>query len=84
MKIDQTRRGFFAEVGRGMLIATVGSGMAGELGLAQAADLEAAPPELPFEPSEVSGSRILRQIFLPVGGASALWSSPFAPSFRCH
>ena len=36
MKIPQTRREFLADVGRGMLLATVGSGLASELSLAPA------------------------------------------------
>jgi hypothetical protein len=36
MNIPHTRREFLADVGRGMLVATVGSGLASELGLARA------------------------------------------------
>lgn len=38
-----SRRDFLADVGRGMLIATVGSSVAGELGLASASAAETAP-----------------------------------------
>ena len=36
MNIPRTRREFLADVGRGMLVATVGCGIANELGLAPA------------------------------------------------
>src|ERR1043165_7632672 len=36
MNTAQTRREFFADVGRGMIVATVGSSIATELGLARA------------------------------------------------
>jgi len=36
MEIDRTRRGFLADVGRGTLVATLGIGMAVDLGLADA------------------------------------------------
>src|SRR5687767_11872245 len=36
MKRIETRRAFFADVGRGMIVATVGSAIATELGLARA------------------------------------------------
>src|SRR5687767_2614151 len=41
-KIPRTRRGFLAEVGRGVLVATVGAELAGDLGLARAQAEEAA------------------------------------------
>jgi hypothetical protein len=37
MSMDRTRRGFLADVGRGALVATVGSGLATDLGLASRA-----------------------------------------------
>ena len=40
--IPRTRRGFLAEVGRGVLVATVGTELAGELGLAAARAEESA------------------------------------------
>jgi len=46
--LPRTRRDFLAEVGRGMLIATVGSELAGELGLAHAAAAEAEAEALHF------------------------------------
>ena len=46
--LPRTRREFLAEVGRGMLIATVGSELAGELGLAHAAAAEAEAEALHF------------------------------------
>src|SRR6266404_5295770 len=48
MNMPRTRRDFLAEVGRGMLIATVGSDLAGELGLAHAAAVEAEAEALHF------------------------------------
>src|SRR5437660_1089628 len=47
MSMVRTRREFLAEVGQGMLIATVGSHLAGELGLASAF-AEEAPAALTF------------------------------------
>jgi len=47
MNAPHTRREFLAEVGRGMLVATVGVGMANELGLAPAFAAE-APDTLTF------------------------------------
>jgi hypothetical protein len=47
MNAPNTRREFLAEVGRGMLVATVGVGMANELGLAPAFAAE-APDTLDF------------------------------------
>src|SRR2546421_1926513 len=47
MKIPQTRREFLADVGRGMLLATVGSGLASELSLAPAFAAD-APDTLDF------------------------------------
>src|ERR1700704_1477359 len=47
MNIPHTRREFLADVGRGMLVATVGYGMANELGLAPAFAAE-APDTLDF------------------------------------
>ena len=38
MSAEKTRREFLADVGRGMLIAAVGSSTAADLGLARAAD----------------------------------------------
>src|SRR5947209_411868 len=46
-KSVHTRREFLAEVGRGMLVATVGSAVASELGLAKSF-AEEAPNELQF------------------------------------
>src|SRR5437867_4155307 len=51
MKAPQTRREFLADVGRGMLIASVGYGMARELALAPAFGAE-APNALDFGPLE--------------------------------
>ncbi len=36
MNTPQTRRDFLADVGRGMIVATIGSSVAAELGLARA------------------------------------------------
>jgi hypothetical protein len=47
MNIPHTRREFLAEVGRGMLVASVGCGMATELGLAPALAAD-APDTLDF------------------------------------
>jgi len=47
MNTTHTRREFFADVGRGMLVATVGCGMASELGLAPAFAAD-APDALDF------------------------------------
>lgn len=44
MKTPNSRREFFADVGRGMLVATVGYGMASELGLAPAFAADAPEP----------------------------------------
>jgi hypothetical protein len=44
MKMAFTRRQFLADVGRGMLVATVGYGVANELGLAPALAAETAEP----------------------------------------
>ena len=46
--IPRTRRGFLADVGRGVLLATVGSELAGELGLAAARADETAAAALNF------------------------------------
>src|SRR5881628_1082437 len=51
MIVPQTRRGFLADVGRGMLLATVGSNLASELGLSTAFAAE-APDTLDFGPLE--------------------------------
>jgi hypothetical protein len=51
MKIPSTRREFLADVGRGMLVASVGLEMAGDLGLASA-HAEDAPDVLNFGPLE--------------------------------
>src|SRR5688572_11467596 len=51
MNTLHTRREFFADVGRGMLVATVGYGMATELGLAPAFAAD-APDALDFGPLE--------------------------------
>jgi hypothetical protein len=51
MNAPQTRREFLSEVGRGMLVASVGIGMASELGLARAYAGE-APDTLDFGPLE--------------------------------
>jgi hypothetical protein len=51
MNTPHTRREFLAEVGRGMLVATVGYGMASELGLAPAFAAD-APEALTFGPLE--------------------------------
>src|SRR6266550_8855141 len=48
----RTRREFLAEVGRGMLVASVGSQLASELGLASARAGEAAETPLSFGPLE--------------------------------
>jgi hypothetical protein len=48
MTTSRTRREFLAEVGRGMLIATVGSEIAGDLGLASARGAEAGSDALNF------------------------------------
>src|SRR6266700_868078 len=48
----RTRREFLAEVGRGMLVASVGSHVAGELGLSSARAAEAAETPLTFGPLE--------------------------------
>src|SRR5437016_3028118 len=47
MNAPKSRRQFLAEVGRGMLVATVGSGVASELGLAPAFAAD-APETLDF------------------------------------
>jgi hypothetical protein len=51
MKNTSTRREFFADVGRGMLVASVGCGIASELGLAPAVAAEASDA-LQFGPLE--------------------------------
>ncbi len=51
MKASHTRREFLADVGRGMLVASVGCGMATELGLAPAFAAD-APDTLDFGPLE--------------------------------
>jgi len=51
MNTPQTRREFLADVGRGMLLATVGAGTASELGLANAFAAD-APDRLDFGPLE--------------------------------
>ncbi len=51
MNTVHTRREFLADVGRGMLVATVGGGLASELGLAPAFAAE-APDALDFGPLE--------------------------------
>lgn len=51
MNALKTRREFFANVGRGMLVASVGYGMATELGLAPASAAD-APDALDFGPLE--------------------------------
>ncbi|MBI3880271.1 MAG: hypothetical protein HY301_09440 [Verrucomicrobia bacterium] len=51
MKTPPTRREFLADVGRGMLVASVGCGVAGELGLAPAFAAD-APDPLDFGPLE--------------------------------
>src|SRR6267143_1295216 len=51
MNAKHTRREFLADVGRGMLVASVGYGMATELGLAPAFAAE-APDALDFGPLE--------------------------------
>ena len=51
MKTTHTRREFLADVGRGMLVASVGCGMATELGLAPAFAAD-APDTLDFGPLE--------------------------------
>src|SRR5438552_3670911 len=51
MNIAHTRREFLADVGRGMLVATVGYGMARELCLAPAFAAD-APESLDFGPME--------------------------------
>src|SRR5712672_2739230 len=51
MNVPNTRREFLADVGRGMLIATVGCGMARELCLAPAFAAD-APDTLDFGPLE--------------------------------
>ncbi len=48
MAIPRTRRGFLADVGRGALVATVGSGLAADLGLARAADFDDGGARLDF------------------------------------
>src|SRR5438128_3821521 len=50
MNISRTRREFLAEVGRGMLVATVGYEMASELGLASSLGEETALSFGPLEP----------------------------------
>src|SRR2546423_792461 len=52
MTAPQTRREFLADVGRGMLVASVGAGLASELGLSRgfAADSEAVLDFGPLEP----------------------------------
>jgi hypothetical protein len=52
MKNMRTRREFFAEVGRGMLVATVGAELAFDLGLSRAAAAEGAERALTFGPLE--------------------------------
>jgi hypothetical protein len=51
MNNSHSRREFLADVGRGMLVATVGTGLAHELGLAPAFAAE-PPPDLNFGPLE--------------------------------
>jgi hypothetical protein len=51
MRTPNTRREFLADVGRGMLVATVGYGLAHEIGLAPAFGAE-APDSLDFGPLE--------------------------------
>src|SRR5688572_1845078 len=51
MNTTHTRREFLADVGRGMVVATVGYGMASELGLAPAFAAD-APDSLDFGPLE--------------------------------
>src|SRR5258705_13296282 len=51
MNAPKTRREFLAEVGRGMLVATVGSGVASDLRLAPAFAAD-APDSLDFGPLE--------------------------------
>src|ERR1043166_7678559 len=51
MNAPHTRREFLADVGRGMLVATVGSGLAHELGLAPAFAADASD-SLDFGPLE--------------------------------
>jgi hypothetical protein len=48
MNTSQTRRGFLADVGRGMLTTTIGAGLASELGLSRALAAESAEPSLSF------------------------------------
>ena len=48
MSISMSRRGFLADVGRGVLVASVGPGLAGELGLAGAAFGDDDPAVLAF------------------------------------
>jgi len=50
MNTSRTRREFLAEVGRGMLVATVGYEVAGELGLASSLGDETALSFGPLEP----------------------------------
>jgi len=52
MSAERNRREFLADVGRGMLIAAVGSGTAADLGLARAAADEPEPPRLTFDTLE--------------------------------
>jgi hypothetical protein len=46
--MSQSRREFLADVGRGMLIASVGPALAVDLGLAPAFAADAAPASLSF------------------------------------
>ena len=52
MSADKTRRHFLADVGRGTLIAAVGSSAAADLGLARAAANQPGPGRLTFGPLE--------------------------------
>lgn len=52
MRFHRTRRDFLADVGRGALVASLGSGMAADLGLAAVIDGEGADDRLRFGPLE--------------------------------
>jgi hypothetical protein len=52
MPVPNTRREFLADVGKGMLIATVGSALAADLGLARAAEQRGSADTLAFGPLE--------------------------------
>ncbi|MGD9644798.1 MAG: hypothetical protein AB7U73_03740 [Pirellulales bacterium] len=50
--VRNNRRAFLGEVGRGMLLAGLGTSLASELRLASAADVDTAPARLDFGPHE--------------------------------